>query len=136
MKTFNELVADRKKWLSEILKPWCQAARRSELLKAEPEWLDIAGKVDPTKTLWIWAWSRFPELVHESLGIEETSEVEIQLNDGRSVRGFPDARASQHGQLFLLGTDHPLEKLAPLGPFSIDEIVAVNRVSLTENSSK
>lgn len=92
MNSFDELVASRKNWLNEILKPWCQAVRRSDLLKAEPDWVDIAGKVDPTKTLWLWAWSRFPELVHESLGIEETSEVQVELRDGRVVCGFPDAR--------------------------------------------
>lgn len=127
MNSFDELVASRKNWLNEILKPWCQAVRRSDLLKAEPDWVDIAGKVDPTKTLWLWAWSRFPELVHESLGIEETSEVQVELRDGRVVCGFPDARDSQRGLLVLWGEDPVTRKSGQLGPFSIDEILAVHR---------
>ena len=127
MKSFEELVNARKTWLNEVLRPWCQVACRSDLLKAEPDWTDIAGKVDPVKTLWLWAWSRFPELVHESLGIEETSEVEIDLRDGRTFSGFPDARDTLRGQLILLGTDASTNTLARLGPFSIDDIVSVRR---------
>jgi hypothetical protein len=135
MNSFDELVTARKQWLNEILRPWCQSARRPDLLKAEPDWVDIAGKVDPVKTLWLWAWSRFPDLVHESLGIEETSEVEIELRDGRVIRGFPDARDSEHGQLILWKTDATTKKTARIGPFSIDEIVTVQRRTETRNGS-
>jgi hypothetical protein len=127
MGSFDELVSARKAWIDDILMPWCQKARRVDLLKAEPEWLDIAGKVTPEKTLWLWAWSRFPELIHESLGIEETSEVEVHLRDGRSLTGFPDSRKSQRGQLFLWGSDPVTGISSDLGPFSIDEIDSIRR---------
>jgi hypothetical protein len=127
MSSFEELVSSRKQWLSDILKPWCQSAQRSELLKAELEWTDIAGKVDPVKTLWLWAWSRFPELVHESLGIEETSEVEVTLLDGRVFIGFPDSRHSVQGRLVLWGEDASTQRPSELGPFSIDAIASVKR---------
>ncbi|WP_010583232.1 hypothetical protein [Schlesneria paludicola] len=128
MSNFDELVTARKEWINNVLKPWCQGARRSELLKADVEWLDIAGKVTAEKTLWLWAWSRFPELVHENLGIEETSQIELGLQDGRQFCGFPDSRQSVNGQLVLLGTDRADGRLVELGPFSIDEIAYVNRL--------
>src|SRR5580658_1380612 len=103
MTTFEELVVSRKNWINSVLRPWCVTARRSELLKSEADWMDIAGKVSPDKTLWLWAWSRFPELIHESLGIEETCEVEVELLDGRVICGFPDARNSLRGQLVIWG---------------------------------
>lgn len=132
MSSFEELVASRKQWLNDVLKPWCQAARRADLLKAEHEWTDIAGKVDPVKTLWLWAWSRFPELVHESLGIEETSEVQIELTDGRTYRGFPDARDSLQGRLVLLASQPDSRQLTRQGPFSIDEVASVRRVERSD----
>jgi hypothetical protein len=126
-KSFENLVASRKDWINQILKPWCVSATRKDLLKCEPDWIDIAGKVDPDKTLWLWAWSRFPELIHDTLGIEETSEVEVDLCDGRSFSGFPDARKSMRGQLFLWGRAGDSESHGELGPISIDEIVSVRR---------
>ena len=128
MSTFDELVASRKAWLSEVLQPWCRNAPLISLRQAELEWNDIAGKVAPEKTLWPWAWSRFPDLVHESLGIEETAEVEVTLHDGRTVRGFPDSRASQHGKLVLWGADETNEEPRELGPFSIEQITTVKRL--------
>lgn len=127
MTSFEELVAARKNWINEVLRPWCQQASRVDLIKAEPEWVDIAGKVDPDKTLWAWAWSRFPDLVHESLGIEETTEVEVELKDGRKFQGFPDSRKSQRGQLFLFGYDCVAAKSSDFGPFRIDDIDSVRR---------
>ena len=127
MTSFEELVTVRKDWLNGVLKPWCQQARRIDLLKAELEWVDIAGKVDPQKTLWLWAWSRFPQLVHEILGIEETSEVEIVLRDGRTIHGFPNARNSQSGQLMIWGREGAADQPTKLGPFSIDEVVSVRQ---------
>lgn len=127
MNSFDDLVSARKEWINCVLKNWCQQACRADLLRAEPEWLDIAGKVPPEKTLWPWAWSRFPDLVHENLGIDETSEVCVALSDGRTVCGYPDSRKSQRGQLFVWGaesvTDQPVER----GPFAIDDIVSVRR---------
>lgn len=127
MNSFDDLVASRKAWLNDVLKPWCQQARRADLLKAEPDWMDIAGKVPPEKTLWVWAWSRFPELVHESLGIEETSEVAVQLRDGQTIEGFPDSRTSVRGQLMIWGQDPATSSPKEFGPFSIDDIVSVRR---------
>jgi hypothetical protein len=129
MASFAELVASRKAWIAGVLEPWCRAAARSELLKAEPEWVDIAGKVDPEATLWRWAWSRFPDLVHESLGIEETSAVEVRLRDGRVVRGFPDGRQSRRGQLMLLA-ESEFGRFHEAGPFSIDDIAAVHKTAI------
>lgn len=128
MSTFDELVASRKAWLNEVLQPWCRGASLASLRQAELDWIDIAGKVAPEKTLWPWAWSRFPDLVHESLGIEETAEVEVTLHDGRTVRGFPDSRASQQGKLVLWGTDETDDEPRELGPLSIEHIATVKRL--------
>ena len=129
MADFDELVASRKAWIAEVLQPWCRTATLAALKQAELEWMDIAGKVAAEKTLWPWAWSRFPELVHEALGIEETTEVEVSLQDGRTVRGFPDSRASQQGQLILWGSDTPDAEPRELGPFSIERISSIRRIS-------
>ena len=127
MNTFEDLVFSRKAWIDDVLKPWCMRACRGDLLKAEPEWLDIAGKVPAEKTLWPWAWSRFPELVHESLGIEETTEVEVRLKDGRSFTGFPDSRKSLRGQLVMWLRPMIGQAEGEVGPFSIDEIESVHK---------
>jgi hypothetical protein len=129
MKTFAELAASRRTWLDEILKPWCQTASRRDLLLAEHEWTDVAGKVDPVKTLWCWAWGRFPGLVNQELqGIDETTAVRVSLKDGQTVSGFPDARESQHGELYLLGRDPGQTfRTNMLGPFSIDDVQAVEK---------
>ena len=127
MISFEELVTSRKSWINDVLRPWCQQAKRSDLIKAEPDWIDIAGKVDTNKTLWSWAWSRFPDLVHETLGIEESAEVEVSLKDGRKFQGFPDSRKSQRGQLILCGYDSIKAQSAEFGPFSIDDIESIKR---------
>src|SRR5580704_17394105 len=104
MHTFADLVSSRKAWLANVLVPWCRQAAVKDLRLAELEWGDIAGKVDPAKTLWYWAWSRFPDLEHgELVGIDETREVQVTLRDGRTIAGFPDARQSVEGQLVLVG---------------------------------
>lgn len=128
MAAFEELVESRKAWISGVLTPWCRSAKLSDLKRAELEWIDIAGKVAAEKTLWPWAWSRFPELVHESLGIEETSEVEVTLVDGRIVKGYPDSRASRQGQLVLWGSESAESEPAELGPYSIDLVQNVRRL--------
>ena len=128
MSTFDELIASRKAWLNEVLQPWCRSASLLALRQAELDWIDIAGKIAPEKTLWPWAWSRFPDLVHESLGIEETAEVEVSLHDGRILRGFPDSRASQQGKLVLWGADEANDKPRELGPLSIEHIATVKRL--------
>jgi len=129
MSTFAELVTSRKTWLTDFLEPWCRSAARKELLLAELEWIDIAGKVDVEKTLWRWAWSRFPDLIHESLGIEETTEVVVTLRDGREIRGYPDSRQSLRGMLVIL-TSTDTGRFTDAGPISLDDILAINRVSV------
>ncbi len=127
--TFSELVASRQAWIAEVLKPWCVAAPWKELFQAEQDWPDIAGQVDAQATLWSWAWSRFPALVHEGLaGIDETHLVRVTTRDGRVLEGYPDNRESRQGRLTLLTTvsdgsgRHELSE-----PISIDNIAAVER---------
>jgi hypothetical protein len=131
MDTFDELAASRREWISQMLIPWCRAASLKELQKAGEEWPDIAGKVTADATLWTWAWSRFSGLVLEDLpGINETWQVRLRLKDGREFIGYPDGKRSQRGQLVLLGweVDTPAKKgLNELGPFSIDDVVSVER---------
>ena len=129
MPTFADLVASRKAWLADVLQPWCRSAGRKDLLLAEQEWTDIAGKVDLEKTLWRWAWSRFPALVHQELaGIDETGEVTVTLQDGSRFTGYPDARNSGQGQLVLVGRDESNpRRSAEIGPFSIDDIAMIAR---------
>ena len=124
--TFADLVRSRKDWISAELRSWCRRARRSDLLLAEQEWFDIAGKADAAKTLWAWAWSRFPDLVHEDLGIDESAEVTVSLSDGRSVCGYPDARRSVQGRLVLYG-ESPEGVRGEFGPYSIDDVAGVSR---------
>ena len=86
--TFADLVESRQQWIAEVLKPWCLAAPWKELFQAEQDWPDIAGQVDARMTLWAWAWSRFPGLVHEGLpGIDETHLVRVSRRDGQVLEG-------------------------------------------------
>ena len=122
MSAFDELVTSRKEWIESVLKPWCRGAALSELLKAADEWGDIAGRVDPDRTLWLWAWSRFPVLYHDGLsGLDESYRVKLRLRDGTEQVGFPDARGSSRGTL-MLATEE-----GSVGPFSIDDVEAVER---------
>jgi len=128
MKTFDELVASRRRWLDEVLKPWCQSANRQDLIRAALEWGDLAGRVDEDATLWSWAWSRFPALVHEGLSVvNETKAVRVTLKTGEVHTGFPDARESKNGQLVLIPAASARD---PLGPFSLDDIERVDEVSM------
>ncbi|QDU40178.1 hypothetical protein Mal4_45330 [Maioricimonas rarisocia] len=127
MTTFDELAASRRAWIADVLQPWCQSAPLKELRKAADEWGDIAGRVDPDLTLWLWAWSRFPVLYEEGLsGLNETHEVIVTLADGRELRGYPDARQSDRGQLVLLGRSDSGEA-TELGPISIDDVISVEQ---------
>jgi hypothetical protein len=127
MSQFEQLVESRRRWIREVLQPWCRTASRADLRRAELEWTDIAGKVDPQATLWTWAWGRFPDLVSVGIGgIEETWLVQVTLKSGKTWSGYPDARQSEHGQLVLIGTA-PSVETPVLGPFSIDEVIEVIR---------
>jgi hypothetical protein len=129
MQTFADLVASRKAWLVDVLTPWCAQAALKDLKRAELEWVDIAGKVDPEKTLWFWAWSRFAELVNADLmAIDEARNVTVTLRDGRTFTGFPDSRQSKQGQLVLVARDPTRPgRHEEHGPFSLDEIAAISR---------
>lgn len=122
MGPFDDLVASRRAWIDEVLKVWCRTAPLAALKRAELEWADLAGQIDPQATLWTWAWSRFPQLVHEQLpGVDETHEVRVTLKSGAEHVGFPDNRKSKAGRLVL--ATHGGEA----GPWSIDEIAGVTR---------
>lgn len=121
--SFADLVASRKAWIQDSLRVWCRQAARRDLLRAEQEWFDIAGKADPAKTLWPWAWSRFPDLVHEGLGIDETAEIVATLKSGDTIRGYPDARQSAAGFLVLVGS------AGASPPLSIDDLAAIERAA-------
>lgn len=126
--TFQELAASRRDWIQQVLVPWCRQASLSDLKEAEFDWLNIAGRVDPAATLWTWAWSRFPPLVHEGMaGLDETREVRVSLKNGSSATGYPDNRASRAGRLVLTGRDDS-GRLTESGPFSLDEIATVEWV--------
>lgn len=128
MMTFAELVASRRAWISSVLEPWCRQAPRKELLLAEMEWPDIAGRAPLEATLWRWAWSRFPALCSESLPtLDETFRVTVRCRDGRTATGYPDSRQSRQGELVLLDSRGDRQ-----GPFSIDEIVSVEQIRLRE----
>jgi hypothetical protein len=127
MQTFTDLVISRKAWIENDLKPWCARATFKDLRLAEQTWGDIAGKVDPEKTLWFWAWCRFPALVNLDLkAIDESRQLTVTLRDGRTLAGYPDARQSQQGRLVLLCADstHP-GRFVDEGPFTVDEIAAI-----------
>ena len=131
MSTFAELVASRKAWIERELEPWCRQAALKDLRLAAELWLDIAGKVDPEKTLWCWAWSRFPALVNADLqAIDESHAVTVTLKDGRALSGIPDGRQSREGRLVLLCRDRAdPRRFVDEGPFTLDEIATVARAT-------
>jgi hypothetical protein len=126
---FADLVASRREWIERVLKPWCRRAAIKDLKRAELEWEDIAGKVDPKATLWTWAWSRFPDIVHEGLaGVDETHAVRVTLTNGQMHVGYPDNRKSDGGRLILLSTESTGPgRVAEIGPISIDNIARIER---------
>lgn len=123
---FADLAASRRAWIDQTLQPWCRAASRAELIQAEAEWVNVAGNVPTSRTLWNWAWSRFEGLTHPDLGVEETYPVTVTLRDGVTATGYPNARESTAGQLVLLGSSDPTTGQL-LGPFSIDDVREVRR---------
>ncbi len=127
--TFAELAASRRLWIDEVLRPWCTTATVSQLRLAELEWLDIAGRADTQSTLWTWAWSRFPDIVHGELsGINETHRVKVVTASGEVLSGYPDGRKSERGKLFLLGNNIDGD-LVHLPEVSLDDITEIRRCS-------
>ena len=123
MTTFSDLVASRRAWLADVLIPWCRVATRADLSRAEQEWTEIAGKIAPERSLWLWAWSRFPALYVEGLGgLEESWPVKLVRRDGEIVEGFPDNRASSRDQLVIQTATGPTD------PITIDDIITVERL--------
>ncbi|MBI1347135.1 hypothetical protein GC163_12705 [bacterium] len=127
LQSFTDLAESRKSWIHDTLRTWCRQATRQDLLLAEHEWVDIAGKADPVKTLWAWAWSRCPALVHDDMGIDESSEVEVEDRTGRTHRGYPDARQSRQGLLVLYGRDDS-GHWRHCEPLSIDDVISVHKL--------
>jgi hypothetical protein len=124
--SFEALAASRRKWIDDALRPWCQRATLRQLRQAEVEWLDIAGRVDVTATLWTWAWERFAVLTHpEMAGVNESHQVQVTLRDGTVVQGFPDSRESVRGMLVLATCATESEQSVVLGPYSVDDVAAV-----------
>ena len=123
--TFEQLAASRRNWIEQVLRAWCQHATLKDLRKAELEWFDIAGRADTNATLWTWAWERFPAIIHPDLpGVHETHLVEVTLQDGSRLTGYPDARQSLRGVLVLVEMN-AAGTMVTHGPISIDQIVAV-----------
>lgn len=127
LSAFHQLSASRRAWIQEVLIPWCRTANLPSLLKAEMEWGDIAGRVDPQFSLWLWAWSRFPVLYVEGLrGVDETWPVRLILRDGTEHTGYPDSRRSSRSQLQLTVTVNG--QAVDRGPFQLDQVVKLERV--------
>lgn len=123
---FVSLVVERQRWIADVLQPWCRQAARQDLLLAEQEWLNLAGKVEPEGTLWAWAWNRFPGLVNSQVWkMDETHPVTVQLQGGEERTGYPDARRSTRGMLLLVGRDLATQHTVEWGPFSLDDIATL-----------
>ncbi len=128
IESFEQLAASRREWISEVLMPWCRQACLRDLREAEHDWLNIAGRVDPAMTLYTWAWSRFPALIHDDMaGLNETEEVRLTLHSGEVVTGYPDSRESSRGQIVL--TSATREGFEQLGPYAIDDVVSAELVA-------
>ena len=128
---YEAMTASRRAWLDEVLRPWCLQAPVSQLKRAELEWHDLAGRVDPLRTLWLWAWSRFPVLVVDGLsGLEEAYLVMVCLKNGTKATGYPDSRRSLRGQLVILGNDATAQEAS----FSLDEILSIERIEAAPGS--
>ena len=109
--------------LTAASRPGPAAEDGPDLKRAELEWGDLAGRIDPQATLWTWAWGRFPELVHEQLpGVNETHEVRVILRNGDEHVGFPDNRLSTAGRLVLATS------AGDAGPWPIDQVASVKRI--------
>ncbi len=126
LSAFHALSASRRAWIQEFLIPWCRTANVPSLLKAEMEWGDIAGRIDPQFSLWLWAWSRFPVLYVDGLrGLEESYFVRVTMIDGSQHSGYPDGRSSQRAQLVIM--DRADGKTVERGPLRLDQVQSVER---------
>ena len=124
--SFEELAASRRKWIEEVLRPWCHQATLKQLRQAEVEWLDIAGRVDLNATLWTWEWERFDGLTHPELaGVHETHPVRAIIKDGSILEGYPDSRKSVRGTLVIVGRDAGRDNTVECTPISIDDVLSV-----------
>lgn len=133
MKSFSDLAASRREWIAEVLIPWSRQAGYRDLIEAEQDWGNIAGRVDPEMTLWTWAWSRFPAVIHEGMpGLNETCEVLLKTTDGRQATGYPDRQASSRGQIVLISRGEGGFDQA--GPFQIDEIISIAQTQAAADS--
>ena len=65
--------------------------------------------------------------------MNETREVRLLLRSGEHAVGFPDARESQSGQLVLLGKSDD-GQFAHFGPFSIDDVEAIELIEESESA--
>ena len=127
LSAFHELSHSRRAWIQEFLIPWCRTANVPSLLKAEMEWGDIAGRIEPQFSLWLWAWSRFPVLYVDGLrGLDESFFVRVTLQDGTRHEGYPDGRATSRAMLVLV--DREDGKTVERGPFRLDQVLSVERV--------
>ncbi len=125
MMTFSDLAASRREWIAEVLIPWSRQASYRDLIEAEQDWGNIAGQVDQEMTLWTWAWSRFPAVIHDGMpGLNETCEVLLKTTDGREATGYPDRQASSRGQIVLISRGE--DGFEKSGPFRIDEITSID----------
>ena len=105
MSTTAEIIASRRLWIDEALRPWCAAASAKELRQAEQDWLDLAGRISPDFSLWMWAWSRYPGLVIPDLWrMDEAVELRVELAGEQVLVGFADARRTKRDQLVLILT--------------------------------
>ena len=124
MLSFEELAVSRRMWIDDVLVSWCRQAGSKDLIVAELDWVNLAGQVDPKATLWTWAWSRFPVLVHDGLpGLNETNEVRLTLKSGGTVTGFPDNAETRGSRLVLL-TKTESGNFAHYDPISIDNVLS------------
>ena len=124
MQSFQEMAASRREWISGVLIPWCRQANFRDLREAEHDWINIAGRVDSAMTLWTWAWSRFPCLVHERLpGVNETLEVHIRISSGETIVGYPDNRESARGELVLIVAGEDGSSVQS-GPHNLDDVIS------------
>ena len=63
--------------------------------------------------------------------VGENIQVQVTLKDGTVVQGFPDSRESLRGTLVLVPCGTESGEPNVLGPYSVDDVVAVQNVPST-----